>query len=366
MIRFLMIGGFLGAGKTTTVLRLARHYTDRGLRVGLVTNDQANDLVDTRMLRAAGFEVGEVAGACFCCKFDELVNTLQQLNVQNTPDIVISEPVGSCTDLMATVVEPLRRFYGDQFQIGPLAVLLKPEHGKRILLNDKSPGISPAAAYIFNKQLEEADIIAINKVDKLSPELQKNLLEVTKRQFPACPVLLLSARKGDGFADFCGELEKPSMSLSQSMEMDYDLYAAGEAELGWLNATFNLTTHTDQLIELDQAATELLAKLAACYQRSNADSAHTKILIADHQGNQSLANLVGADADPELSIASGADSNAAVVTLNARVNVSPDLLTHWVTSCMESLCRKRRWQYQQVDLQSLSPGRPQPTHRLRD
>ena len=73
-LRFAMIGGFLGAGKTTTMARLGRFYADRGLRVGLVTNDQAQNLVDTTSLRAQGFNVDEVAGACFCCKFDELVN----------------------------------------------------------------------------------------------------------------------------------------------------------------------------------------------------------------------------------------------------------------------------------------------------
>ena len=65
-----MVGGFLGAGKTTTLARLAKHYMQQGLNVGIVTNDQADDLVDTNMLRSLGFEVGEVAGACFCCNFD--------------------------------------------------------------------------------------------------------------------------------------------------------------------------------------------------------------------------------------------------------------------------------------------------------
>ena len=78
-IRFIMIGGFLGAGKTTTLARLARHYTDQGLRVGIVTNDQAANLVDTESLRSQGFDVGEVAGACFCCNFNELMDTVGRL-----------------------------------------------------------------------------------------------------------------------------------------------------------------------------------------------------------------------------------------------------------------------------------------------
>ncbi|MCH5377350.1 MAG: cobalamin biosynthesis protein P47K, partial [Planctomycetes bacterium] len=43
-IRFVMLGGFLGAGKTTAIARLAKHYVDGGRRVGIVTNDQAYDL----------------------------------------------------------------------------------------------------------------------------------------------------------------------------------------------------------------------------------------------------------------------------------------------------------------------------------
>ena len=60
-----MIGGFLGAGKTTTLVRLARDYVEQGYRVGIVTNDQADNLVDTHLFRAEGFPVQEVPGACF-------------------------------------------------------------------------------------------------------------------------------------------------------------------------------------------------------------------------------------------------------------------------------------------------------------
>src|SRR5688572_26789300 len=98
MLRFVMIGGFLGAGKTTTIARLARAYGEQGLKVGIVTNDEASDLVDTHALRSQGFDVGEVAGACFCCSFDELTETVARLSRDQLPDIILAEPVGSCTD----------------------------------------------------------------------------------------------------------------------------------------------------------------------------------------------------------------------------------------------------------------------------
>ncbi len=50
--RYIMIGGFLGAGKTTAVGQFAKRLTAQGLRVGLITNDQGRNLVDTAMLRS--------------------------------------------------------------------------------------------------------------------------------------------------------------------------------------------------------------------------------------------------------------------------------------------------------------------------
>src|SRR5262249_19081731 len=118
-VRFVMVGGFLGAGKTTTLARLARFYQDRGQRVGLVTNDQAQDLVDTNSLRAQGCPVEEVPGACFCCRFDDLIGRVGRLEENERPDVILAEPVGSCTDLVATVVQPLKDLYRDRFEVAP-------------------------------------------------------------------------------------------------------------------------------------------------------------------------------------------------------------------------------------------------------
>src|SRR6516162_3965248 len=161
-LRFIMLGGFLGAGKTTAMTRLARFYMNRGQRIGLVTNDQAQDLVDTNSLRSQGFPVQEVAGACFCCKFDDLITRVETLSAKDRPDVIVAEPVGSCTDLVATVAQPLKDLYGDRFQVAPYAVLFKPSRGAHILEVLPAGGFSPKAAYIFRKQLEEADAIVLN------------------------------------------------------------------------------------------------------------------------------------------------------------------------------------------------------------
>src|SRR5579859_319392 len=100
--RYIMIGGFLGAGKTTAVAKFAQRLTDRGLKVGLITNDQGRELVDTKMLRSKGFSTEEIPGGCFCCRFNSLVDAADKWTAATQPDVFIAEPVGSCTDLVAT------------------------------------------------------------------------------------------------------------------------------------------------------------------------------------------------------------------------------------------------------------------------
>src|SRR5437870_9473846 len=186
-IRFIMVGGFLGAGKTTALGRLARFYMNRGQRVGLVTNDQAQDLVDTHSLREQGFSVEEVAGACFCCKFDDLLDKVGKLEADQRPHVILAEPVGSCTDLIATVVQPLKDLYGGRFRVAPYPVLFKPSHGLKILRNSSSSGFSPKAAYIFRKQLEEADAILINRIDELAEREVDELVVLLGEQYPGVP-----------------------------------------------------------------------------------------------------------------------------------------------------------------------------------
>ena len=197
-LRFVMVGGFLGAGKTTTLARLAKQYTAQGLSVGIVTNDQAADLVDTKSLRSQGFDVGEVAGACFCCRFDDLISTIDAIGQGKAPDVILAEPVGSCTDLVATVIQPLKQLYQTRFQIAPYGVILKPSQGRKILKNEPGTGFSPKASYILQKQLEEADLILINRVDELSSEQLAELHTLLEQQYPQTPRLPISARTGAG------------------------------------------------------------------------------------------------------------------------------------------------------------------------
>ena len=79
LIRVVITGGFLGAAKTATLLKLAQHWVVTGKRVGIITNDQVHGLVDTDTVRSAGLAALEVAGGCFCCRFDDFIARADEL-----------------------------------------------------------------------------------------------------------------------------------------------------------------------------------------------------------------------------------------------------------------------------------------------
>jgi Ni2+-binding GTPase involved in maturation of urease and hydrogenase len=363
-VRFVMVGGFLGAGKTTTLGRLARMYIASGKRVGIVTNDQAHDLVDTNTFRSQGLAVEEVPGACFCCRFDDLVARVGALQDHEKPDVILAEPVGSCTDLVATVIQPLKDLYSGQFEVAPYAVLFKPSHGTRILRNQAAGGFSPKAAYIFKKQLEEADALLINRADELTPTEQEELTRLVGAAYPGVPVLRVSAVTGEGFDALMALLDQKGAFGRKILEIDYDTYAEGEAELGWLNATARLTS--DNPFALDSLLTSILGELETVCRNLGGEVAHLKLIGMDDAGAFAVGNVISSDTAPRLSLPSNITPREADLIANARVAIDPGVLEAEVKRVVIAECEKVGVKAEFRTSQSLRPGRPVPTHRYKE
>src|SRR5262249_40848125 len=125
-------------------------------------------------------------------------------------------------------------------QVAPYVVLFKPSHGRKILTGAADAGFSPKAAYIFLKQLEEADAVALNRIDELRPGEAEELSELVARQYPGVPVLGVSAKTGQGFDALTELIDQDGAFGRRILNIDYDTYAEGEAELGWLNTSIRV------------------------------------------------------------------------------------------------------------------------------
>ncbi len=358
-IDFIMIGGFLGAGKTTLISRLARKFQADGKHVCIVTNDQAAGLVDTQWLKSQGLEVNEVAGSCFCCNFDGLTAAMDEFETRQRPDVILAEPVGSCTDLIATIALPMMERLGERFTHRPYAVVLKPNHGRKIL-SGIAGGFSEKAEYIFRKQLEESEIILINRIDELSADQVDELTSHLNRQYPGRTVIGLSAKTGENFDAFCDALEGEAGARQTTMDIDYDIYAEGEAELGWLNAT--VVFRSDAAMSLDDLAVGLVEHLRMGLQELQAEPGHLKVLCSgtDHV---SVANLIDSDSPTVLSVSSQSSTNEITLLLNARVRLAPDDLARQANLALDALAKRLIATVEVRQMDSFRPGRPVPTHR---
>lgn len=357
-VQLVFVGGFLGAGKTTLLSRTAELLAKRGKRVGLITNDQAPDLVDTKWLAGKGLNVREVAGSCFCCNFSALIKAAESLRALDA-DVLIGEPVGSCTDLSATILQPLKDKFGDRFVLSPLSVLADPLRLGNVL-SDTGDSLHASAAYIFRKQLEEADLLVINKADLISREEQDRLHRLITVQFPRAAVRWLSARTGEGIESWLNEALSTRAAGSRILDVDYDVYAEGEAVLGWLNAEIRLSAVSGS-VEWRAFCLDLLKELHTAFRDRCARIGHVKLLLTAG-GGHCMGNLTSQDSEPLLQGQIDGSPTQASLTLNARVEMPPEDLERIVHDTLSKVAG-RRMQPDILTLRCLRPGRPRPTHR---
>jgi Ni2+-binding GTPase involved in maturation of urease and hydrogenase len=359
--RLVIVGGFLGAGKTTAILKLARHWIDRGKRVGVIANDQAKDLVDTALFRGAGLQTSEVAGGCFCCRFDDFLARADELTAAGQPDVILAEPVGSCTDIVATIMNPLRALHGGRFEVAPFTVLVDPIRALNVLGEHGTSKLSEKITYIFRMQQQEAQGIAITKIDLIDAAQRDEVAALLRSRLPDAQILAFSAATGDGFADLVAWLEGDGGTRPSAADVDYDIYAAGEAELGWLNTQASL--EASDPMSVDEAAMDLATRVRRALVDSDVPIAHAKVFLRGPRAG-SAVNIVGNDAPPQFSNRSGDAARAVELTVNVRAQASPQRLHDLFEECLSAWIDAHHATVLGGSGQCFSPARPVPTHRL--
>jgi hypothetical protein len=171
----------------------------------------------------------------------------------------------------------------------------------------------------------------------------------------------MSAKTGAGFEALVEFLDQRGRFGSRVMDVDYDTYAIGEADLGWLNSS--MTVSAPQPIALDDLLLDIIGRLQTSLATIDAETAHLKA-IGMAEGLYGVANLVSSFSEPELSLPSGGNARDAQLVINARVATAPETLTQHVEGAVNAACAARGVTATFQQTQSFRPGRPVPTHRI--
>lgn len=354
--KLILAGGFLGAGKTSLLYRAAELLQKRGNRVGLITNDQTTNLVDTAVLEDREMPVREVSGSCFCCNFPGFIAAVESVSSAIDGGITIAEPVGSCTDLSATIMQPLKDRHADLADPAPMTVLADPVRLRGIL--DKKYS---SAAYIVTKQFDEADIILINKIDTLDEAGVEDLVKRTQERWPNAKIMTASVKDNIGVEEWLEEVLRPQTAGRNLAEVDYDLYAEGEAAYGWLNASY---TFAPCGRDFAAAAENLLDAFEKGLNDKKAVIGHVKFLLRG-ENKQWLGNLTGMADHSALRVekmpdAEGENAPAPyTLIVNARAETGPKALQDIVLAAVDRAFDG--FTVTGTEIRTLIPGRPNPT-----
>jgi hypothetical protein len=339
-LSIVLVGGFLGSGKTTLILAAARELQRRGLRSAMVWNDQGKDLVDSRYAALSGMHSGEVTGGCFCCRLSQLIDAISDLRAY-APDVIFAEPVGSCTDLSATVLRPLLD-YSDCNQLSPLTVLVDPLRARSMLAD-------PDMRFLFNKQLQEADLVCFTKSD-LYPDYPETGAPYVRQ---------LSAKSGQGVAPWLNEVLSGAIAAGeQALEIDYAQYAQAEAALAWLN--LRAVFEPESLLSPAMLVGPFLDHLDAALTTARIPIAHLKAIVTSPAGFLKAA-ICGNGQEPELE--GDLDASPAgrlELLLNLRAVGEP---AH-VRAIVERELHQFNGGLTQVALDCFSPAAPVPQRRI--
>lgn len=356
--KLIIVGGFLGSGKTTLLLEASKRLTNKGYSVGLITNDQVSNLVDTRFLSNYNHNVTEVIGSCFCCNFNGFIKAVDSL-IAKGAEIIFAEPVGSCTDLSATILQPLKDKYS-HIELAPFTVLVDPLR-VRMATKEGDNLYHEDVIYIFKLQMEEADYLVLNKIDIIKDEEKKQIMDMLKKIFPEVKIKALSAINGEGVDDWIDTIMSDKRSGLKIVNVDYDKYARGEAFLGWCNALISLEGDD---VNWGKFTEDFMIQLQETFNRKKAEIAHIKMLIMDPDNRIGIANVTSLESKITSRDFESVKGNKVSAIFNARVQISPIELGEIITAQIRSVCKI--YKIKKIDVLSLHclmPGRPTPTWR---
>ena len=160
-MKILILGGFLGSGKTSVLLQLAEYLVSlekeyhSEVKVAIVENEIGAIGIDDKVLKKAGFIVNNLFSGCACCSLTgELVASIKKIQTELDPQWLIIEATG--------VAYPGSIRKAILTEVGLDATILIIADAKRWqrLVN--------AMELLVSGQLEDTSIVLLNKVDLIS------------------------------------------------------------------------------------------------------------------------------------------------------------------------------------------------------
>lgn len=358
-MKLYLIGGFLGSGKTTAIKNACNALSKAGVKAVVITNDQGEKLVDTAFLQDDNVPVAQVANGCFCCQYTELSAVINRVKEKENPGVIFAEAVGSCTDLIATVAKPLQvQDSGNTLVISVFAdaLLLFP------LLTGNASFLNDDVRYIYKKQLEEADLLVVNKIDVLTAYELSFLKQKMKQQYAAKQLLFQNSFDETQILHWLQAMSSFRLGAERkSLQIDYDTYASGEAAMAWLDEELEIES-TGNATELGY---QLIDSIEAVVRGRSLVIGHLKFLLDNGTAKQKISFTARPVAEtlPAKRLAPAMNLR---MLINARVQTTPEQLQQIMSTAINNIAVQNAVYINVKSTAAFRPAYPRPVHRIAD
>jgi len=356
-MKLILTGGFLGSGKTTAIVRACQHLMAAGKKVAVITNDQGDQQVDSAFTKSLGITTREVSNGCFCCRYDQLDAHLQSLDAVHQPEIVFAESVGSCTDLVATIAKPLHSFKPG---INVIVSVFADTCMIVSVIEGQSSFLEESVRYVYKKQLEEADLIVLNKIDLVTPEQLALAENVLRTEYPGKIIVRQNSLRPEDVVKWLETLDQfRAHKIRNSLTLDYNLYGRGESQLAWLDKSIVIES---PLGNGGFAARQIIRSIFYQLKQRHMTIGHLKFFMeTEHWSDKISLTTASTSADFKIR-----DENIQQLKLliNARVQTDPLSLQVLIDNVLDSVQASEGCSIVTERQSAFEPGFPRPTHRM--
>ena len=316
-----IVGGFLGSGKTTAITNAAKILTSKGSKVGVITNEHDIYLEENNFVNANYSPAEEVISGCFSSNLDSLNDKIVRLNLKSQPDYIFAESVGSCTDIVATVVKPMIIFNENIFESLTFSVFVD----ARLLLSylkEEKLLFSNDIVYIFSKQIEEADLLIVNKIDLLDKSDFPELKRLVDKRLSNKNIITQNSFNPQNIDNWLDTLEKRSLQKRETVEIDYQIYGRGEANLTWLDEEIIFSSSKS---DANEFSIKFIEKLVFDIRQNQIPIGHLKFTLMNGEHIQKISFTSIHDEEWGKNISS-VPSNLVKLRVNARIETTQDIV----------------------------------------
>ena len=187
-MKLLILGGFLGSGKTSVLLKLAKAITEKDKsskpsKLVIIENEIGEIGVDNQLLKSGRYEVSELFSGCACCSMaGEVISNIRTVMKDFDPNWIVIESSG--VGYPAAIRDNIENKLGIRGTVCTVVdanrwlVILKP---MEMILTD---------------QIEGTDMFFVNKTDLVDEETLKQVDLSVSELVPDAKIFNMSAIKG--------------------------------------------------------------------------------------------------------------------------------------------------------------------------